>query len=252
MEQVLNITLVTGILVNLLQWADLLMSQKQKKKIESGIQSFTIILDDVKPLEWLRLLKSRAIKYFLIAIGLLEFTYLFSILYEESLSEVTEPEVSHFFEYTTSAIALILGFVLLLYLLRKSNRWVYQVLVAEESITKFMLRFLLLTLSQSILFVLAIFIFIGIEGIDNYWLEFAVMIGLFFLSPFLIYAFVIGIVAGLVFYMYAFILIIATIVKVAKWLAWKIADHNKGAVAALTLFITILIGLASISLGTLS
>lgn len=247
MSELINMLLGTGLLINLIKGAELLMTLEQKKKIESHFESATILLDDLEPLKWLELIRSKGFKILLFLFGFLQFLVLAASTYETDIFEIAPGDDTAIFKLILPLLALLTGFCILLFNLKRFNQLIYHFLTSSANPKIFMGKFLLITIAlfSIIFFVLTIYIFIP----DLIWLNYSIEITLTLLSPFMIYLGAVGMVAGIIFDFYLLIFISALLISVLKWLFWKIATYNKGVFAAILLVVTVMLGFVKVVIG---
>lgn len=69
---ILDILLIIGVAVNLLKGVDLFVSEAQQKIIQGKMESFTLYLDEINPINWLAKLKTKEWQYRIYMIGVIE------------------------------------------------------------------------------------------------------------------------------------------------------------------------------------
>ena len=241
-EQIIDIALIISILVQLTKFSDFIFSEKQKKIFQNKAEDFTLRLSELNPQRYMQLVfQERFSRNFALAIAYaILFAFSGALIYALSengkvvrFKSVSEVIGGTFIICLTGAIGFkIYGFRLLNWLLRRKF-WF------------FVLRWYLLSLVMNILIILISGIVIGEDFGIHKTVQYSVL-WLIILSGFGVISYVL-LLYGMVVILYQIILfIIIILVKFSKWFAWRVAEYNKGAIAAISLVLTIALGIIDI------
>lgn len=234
MERIVDVLFVIGLIVNLLKGADLILRPHQQKWVQEKFESFTLWLTDTKPLQLYRNLSKQKVKT---VIAILASTYLVSSLilmvYFFHYPQRADGDV---FEDPLGVSLLIVGgLVAVTMIAYPITQW----LLKSTNFAFFLLRFLSL-----------IVLLIGLRFCTKPFLDSGnanAAVALLLYIAWLSLAVVIT--AGVFVIAFSVILVLSeSFLVIVRGVAWRIAEYNKGAFAAIILIITIALGVAELYL----
>jgi hypothetical protein len=254
----LDAIFITGLLVNAVKLADLLLLPSQQKRLQEWSEAVTIRIDDLRPLAWLQGLRTPRASKILLLIGVLEF----------AVVGITAGTIQAMAGATTrgeqlfQVLALLLSAAFIPFIVRSVGPQTMKWLLGEsEKPFKFIRRYLALlgigfavfSTYQAILWALLWLFFHG----NRDWFAFSDAVfdarsrehwlllgGLGLCWPFFTFFWIVTQVGGLALWCIVLLEAAELILKFLRALAWRIVTYNKGAFAAMTLIVTVLVGIA--------
>ena len=253
----LDLAFATGILINSIKGADLLLRPHQQKRIQDWAEVTTLRLEYARPLRWFSKLATPRGTRILLLIGVAEFFFVgVTVGTVQAISKET-----NLHERLLQVGALLLSAVCIPYIVSNAGPRLVTWLFKKQSIMSFALRFVVLLMGGFAFFMLyqAALIYVGWITIGRHTKFFdyfdsifdetsraAVfdVVGLLLVWPFFTMFWIITQVGGLAMWCAAAVGVAEITLKFLRGLAWRIIEFNKGAYAALTLILTVVIGLA--------
>ncbi|MCW3106136.1 MAG: hypothetical protein JWQ09_642 [Segetibacter sp.] len=246
----LDIAFVLGLITQSTKLGELILLPKQQEKLQNKVELLALRIDAINPLNWYKIIKDKT------AIGVI--TIIFAgILNLLTLGVLDTSQISSK-ELIVYASFVVLTSLSSYYFYKKFGPLLIDYLLANGIFLKFFRRFLLIILifwvAVTIFFVFIAVILSTVPNLEQN-LTYIFDKDIFSLTSFAIIIpvcvlfglsnFISGFIyVGIIIIIYQLFLIIALfLVKVAKSIVWRVASFNKGAVAAITLIITVAIGI---------
>ncbi len=245
-QHILNTAFILGLIVQLTKLSDLIFRQHQKKKIQDWFETLTLRLENSQPAKYFyNIFQKKVIRGFLIF-----FALIYAVLPIYAISFATSHSNDNL-KYENDLLLYLIGFGLSLIILLCTylgfrlyglRLLTWQI---QGTFTKFAIKYLLI----GIPFIMpSIFqrVIIFNSNSPDIWIIFTIFSGILIITG------VAGVWWTLSFY--GFIVIVFRIIiflleiflKISRMILWRIIEYNKGAVAAITLIVTVLIGLLNL------
>lgn len=240
MEKFLHVGFIIGLLLSLSKLSELMFSLKQKKYIQDKFEIFTIWLDDVKPNKWSRFLENDKVQLCFLTIGFLQTFAACYPLFEMLPSKLLSDSV-----LLVTYITFFLEGLLYILLFRKQLKKIITKMIFPK-IGK-LIYFLLWFIALNVLFFIigflggAIFIDFALDN-NPLYIETAIGIMALTFSTITVIAFTLE-VAWLSFLFYVLLVLLSFVLKIAKSIAWRISEYNKGVIEAIVLIGTVVLGI---------
>jgi hypothetical protein len=259
----LDAVFIIGLLVNVVKLADLILRPHQQKRLQEWCEGMTVRLEDLKPLGWFQILGTAKASRILLFIGFLEF---FVVALLAGLAPSHGDRISTDIRIV-QGLAILLSFASMPYILRRAGPRMMTWLFANQKPWIFVRRYAIsvvfglvaLFLYQGLLWLLLWIIFhnqtsLGdfFDGIDNSRspARWGLMAGLLLCWPFFTFFWIAIQVGALALWCVVILAIAEGILKLARAIAWRLVEYNKGVFAALTLIATAAVGIADLIVKT--
>jgi hypothetical protein len=249
--QLIDTVLAIGIFIQLTKLSDLLIREHQKKKVQSVLESFTLKLEYTKPLTWFsRILEGRWVKIILsiITTGAMGSIFIHSLW--DSIDELFNLDID-LAELLGMILGLILGIGLFSFItwlsLKLYGLKLLNWLIKDKKGYLFVLKFLTIFAVQLFVVLFLVMMYVFSDGKEEIYDQvFILLFAVTFLTGILSTSFVINYV-GFVILAYQIILFfLFCVFSLTKWLLWRIVEYNNGAVAGISLILTVALGIISI------
>lgn len=241
--QIIDLALALGILTQITKLGDLLFRENQKKAIQDKTELLTLKLEYAKPLDWFfSIFEKKKLRIILIIVSLLP-AALMSLQFYSIGNEADSGRIL-LFTVLSSAVLLIptwLGFkyygLKILNWMTKGKKW----LVFISRYLAFVFGFVLAIMPFQLIILIPIF-----NEQEPNMVFYIIYSSVMILSGAMMVWWVIT-VAGYFFIAYRLVLfVLEYCFKATTWLLWRIIEYNKGVIAAVTLIITVLLGIVSL------
>lgn len=258
---ILDLVLIIGILTNVVKGADLILRPHQQKWINDKFESLTLWLDYAKPLKWFSNLATSRGQIILILIGSLELVAVAIIVLLFKRNDNVPRS-----ERLTQILVLVISLLCIPVIVKRIGPKVTSWLFGDAKILRFLMRYILLIIGGYIILglyqaVVMIFIwlfssrksyfdFMDATLDSNSWEHSAYLISIMALWPFFTFFWILIQVGGIVLWAAVILFLLEVLLKIGRGIAWRITEYNKGAYAALTLILTIFIGIVDLYLKT--
>lgn len=259
----LDVVFVIGLLVNTIKLADLALRPHQQKRLQEWSEAMTIRLDDLKPLAWFQMFGKPKAWRILLFIGLAEF---FAVALIAIFAQVHEEQVRSDI-YIVQALAILASLVSIPYIVRRAGPRLMNWLFASQRPWIFIRRycgliaggFTTFIVYQMLLWLVLWLIFhkqasFGdfFDGMDDphspaHW---GLVSGLLLCWPVFTFFWIAVQVGGLALWAVVFLGFAEFILKLARAIAWRLVEYNKGVFAALTLIVTAAVGIIDLIVKT--
>lgn len=229
----------------ILKLVDLLITEKQKKSLQSYSESFTLLISYANPIIWCRnLLKKRSTQ--IITTIVFVVCSLFFVI-----NQLDDSGFDQLWVVVYVVLTAIVLLICVVQLLNKKNVSMYTWLLNNGAAPGFIVKFLIIT---SLIYLYAFLFVDGFDKIEHLKIE---NIKEHF-SPYLIHALLMP--AALlsycflvlpsigVFITYLLLLICWVLLKPLEYIMWKIVRYSKGAAAGILIVVTVLIELIKLFL----
>lgn len=273
MQRTVEILLVIGILVNLIKGADLLLRTHQQKWLQDKFETLTLKLDYTRPLDWY-MKGGKAVRLYwllwmaaplltgIIFLPFREYYLWFLLLAFVNITTYARDYKLVFAKPRTEAQLQRLDNRLKkrgasgIRIERKFSNWI----MGSPTYGQHLFRRFALTILSIIVVLLLMTIMEGLTYVQNLILSrnnwpsyilFAIYI-YFVLQLCFRYLYValpilfIGIIGFIILICSTTILIAEVLLRILRGIAWRIAEYNKGAFAAIVLLVTIALGIAEL------
>jgi hypothetical protein len=252
MNSALNVLLAIGVLANLIKGGDLILRERQKKKLQDRFETFTVWVDDLRPVKWLSYLPNpkpalwwsvfSAIFALIAPAPGLGAALLFVVyLIRDSIVSILQAQRV---KASIVGAAMWFGFLLAIpasvLALRKFSRPLIKWLVGDARFWLFLGR-LILFYAGSVA-TLAIFHWICLIG----GRILPIAIALSVLWPFTFIVYFLDTTGLLIVTLYMLIRPLNWLVKLLGAVCWRVAEYSQGVFAAFLLIATIALGLAKL------
>lgn len=261
----LDVALIVALMVQATKLSDFVFTEKQKKSIQNKVEDWTLYLEDLNPRKYfLIIFRKKIARFFAIGIAL---CILIMLLFfaskniyngdeESSFDNFKEIEVNgtqievklkftdFLLQYKTVFLTVLISLILGQFLAFK---------LFGFKILEWMLAQGFADLSKKLVLILLSWICItwatfSITDLtdkisSNYWLADVLLL---VLLCFVAVGYTISFYGLLVMFYKLLIEILLMVLKFLRWLCWRIVDYNKGAIAAITLIITVVLGVIEV------
>jgi hypothetical protein len=249
MQRTVEILLVIGVLVNLVKGADLLLRPHQQKWLQEKVETTTLWLTYLKPLRFYKTLSKRNSQIVIAVIA--SAYYGFLILQLAVIHEAVVTSSIKFFVFPSPGNKLfgdlflkvvVLGFGIgTIQFAFPAIRW----LLEGTRFQYFLLKFSLFVFLLLITFGIAI----ALNAIDSPILKQLILNALILCTLFLLVSLLLVLSAGVTVIIYSILLLLLEgLLILLRGIAWRIAEYNKGAFAAIIVIITITLGITEVYL----
>lgn len=261
MSRAIEVLLIIGILINLIKGADLILRPYQQKRIQDKFETWVLWFDYTKPFDWYmdkdRVEKLFWIQYVLITptilslLLLLPFIIAFGWKLWKLLTVVSLITLAYLIYTIASAFsALKRGKPLsrtpghILYLipvpmleLRLTN-WLFGGRTYKQHLSRHLTVVAIAFTLAILYFTLRRILLLSMLNLDvTFWVSFMLD---FYINVFLVFS----LTSLFILFLSLFFFIMELLLKVVRAIFWRIVEYNKGAFAAITLLITVVLGLA--------
>ncbi|MBV9762235.1 MAG: hypothetical protein JO340_16865 [Acidobacteriaceae bacterium] len=244
---------ITGLLVNTVKLADLLLLAEQQKRLQEWSEAATIRMDDFRPLAWFQALRTPRASKILLLIGVLEFAVVGLIA--GGVQAIAGETARR--EQLFQILALVLSGAFIPFIVRRAGPRTMQWLLGDsEKPLRFIRRFLgLLGLGFAAFGLYEAILWVFFHG-NRDWFAFSEAVfesrsrehflllgGLTLCWPFFTFFWIVMQVGGLALWCIVFLAVAELVLKFLRACAWRIVEYNKGAFAAITLIVTAVVGI---------
>jgi hypothetical protein len=226
--------------------SDLIFTKKQKKVIQDKFEKFTFYLDDLRPQEFFKKIFIEKLWRALAAL------IMYSIVILSAFNFFPEIDVTYYNDFLIGILGLLIGYSVFLALVESGFKVYGFDLIAwlsKGSFRSFLGRYFLTLIAG---LVIPGLVYLIMELLSPFVNKYLLLDGLLFLIflccavilfciiPTLV---VIGIFGVVVISIRIVTLLTLLIIYLLKGICWRIVEYNNGAVAALTLIITFVLGI---------
>ena len=255
MKSTLEILLVLGIVINLVKGADLLLRPHQAKWVQNKWESLTLWLDYTKPIDWF--FKGGRTKGLMLVLYLLLFPwfvyYMMSLVLNEPLGRCwTAFYIGIFYLVSLANFAILsdkkgpgavsgqLDITIMVNLQYYLFRWLKEGQTVRQQVVR------LLTISCLGTTLVLLYLAFGYLTLGKR--VSGCLVALFFQGLLVSFSAVLamGFVSSITLLVSLGMFIVELVLKLLRGIAWRIAEYNKGALAAIMLLITVSLGLAEV------
>lgn len=259
MTSILDITFIIGVILNFTKGADLFLLESQKQKIQNYFESFTLFVDDIKPINWFEMLKQKKAQriILLVAIGII-CILIFADLYQQYSNPRNETGTTLGERINSNSLYIAFTWLLSIPFIFKFgvklNRWI----LAKNNLLVFFLRYLGYTIISLVLItsmtMLSLWISSIIENSQLFDLEPGTRGFNFFIITMLVFfPFTLLFLGNLAVYNFIILFAIFQIflnvfLVLLKAIFWRIVEYNKGVYSVIILFVTIVLGIIQVTI----
>lgn len=262
MRRVVELLFIIGILINALKAADLLLRPRQQAWLQQKLETLTLRLDYTKPLDWYKGFKNRRTKVILViasSLLYLSLAVLILIIGRKGGAGGLRVEDGPLGWSVNSPLWLPTFTLLIIWLTwefldpREREHAVVKFILRGGRFRSFLWRPLLVIAMAAAINLTLLTLSVAFQlaaAYESTW-AWVILIYVYIAILGMLYTFsvvvaeieMIAMLSVIIFCLSITLLIFEAVLKVTRGIAWRIVEYNKGAYAAITLLITIALGI---------
>jgi hypothetical protein len=240
-----DLPLTLAILIQLTKLSDFILRKHQQDWVNQFCNSVALHLDEIKPLTWFKMVRSSAVQKVLVGVSIIFFSLISALAFAATIFG-RAAESDYAWIINVSGVISLVGNIFVLF---KWGPSVVDDIFFEDSFSAFLKtwREFLWSKYRVIipvsLFLALVLPFLAFGALGENWLSWLIiLIPQLTFSIYQSLAFM-GIWSGLIVIFAQFILYcLSFLVVIFRAIAWRVVEYNKGAWAALTLIVTVALG----------